>query len=184
MKNLFAKLGGQIAPIPTCIKNTCLLFILLFFIFAMILCAYNGKNDSVIALASILLAIILSPIFSVRVELEKQRQLYLFEKKYQTYRILSVELNDLLAPLRMIMAGLEEKNNGLKKLNEQNSSFSDFYRKNYLFLSKEIRNNIHSLFILIFEILGKNPDVFSLAQEIEKKGMNIIDSIREELQIQ
>lgn len=183
MINRFLKIGGSIAPLPEWLKNISLLLILVGFIVIMIQCAYNGQNESVIALSSILMAIILSPIFSLRAELEKQQQIYIWERKYETYRLLSIQLTDLLAPIRLLQyerTGEEEK---LNKLKIQNAIFASFYRQNCLLFSSKVQAKIKEATILIVQILDKQNDIHSLSDKLEKEVAQIINYIRVELKL-
>lgn len=183
MTNRFLKIGDSIVPLPEWLKNISLLLILVGFVVIMILCAYNGQYEAVIALSSILMAIILSPIFSLRAELEKQQQIYIWERKYEIYRLLSIQLTDLLAPIRLLQYERTREEEKLHKLKKQNTIFTNFYRQNYLLFPSKVRAKIKESAILIIQILGKQKDIYSLSDQLEKEVTQIINYIRVELNL-
>lgn len=178
---------GSIAPISPKVKNFALCVFIVLFSGIMGFLAYQKEFDKVTALAGILIGLVSSQIFSVRAELEKQKQISSLEQKYLIYQNLSYQVNRYLAPIKVISLGVkkdiqEDINNFFK----EEQIFSHMYGKNNLLISSVLRKQFHDLTMLLLEVhltsnMSINKNFLNKVNKAEKIEKNIINIMREEL---
>lgn len=178
---------GNIAPISPKVKNFALCMFIVLFTGIMGFLAYQKEFDKVTALAGILIGLVSSPIFSVRAELEKQKQISSLEQKYLIYQELSYQINRYVAPIKIISLGItKDIQKNINEFMKAEQSFSHMYAKSSFLFSSIVRKKIHDLVILLLKLqltvdISVNKDFLEKVNEVEKLEEDIINTAREEL---
>ena len=178
---------GNIAPISPKVKNFALCMFIVLFTGIMGFLAYQKEFDKVTALAGILIGLVSSQIFSVRAELEKQKQISSLEQKYLIYQELSYQINRYVAPIKTISLGItKDIQKNINEFMKAEQSFSHMYAKNSFLFSSIVRKKIHDLVILLLKLqltvdMSVNKDFLEKVNEVEKLEEDIINTAREEL---
>ena len=134
-------------PLPAWIKNTALALIILGFAGAMCYLALQRDYDRFLALAGILVAIVSSPIFSVRADMEKHLFTLQTEKRYEVYRQLAAHLQTWLGNLYTLAADPRLKEHPKYRANFENGfdTFSMFCAQYSLFFSDGVNELLHDI---------------------------------------
>lgn len=166
--------------------NLILVIILLSFTGTMLLCAYNSAYEIVIALASILVAIISSAIFNVRAEIAKQQQIMSLEKRHIAYQEVCIALNSFIGPLRVLslsdILGKSIIVENIITYHRKENEFCQNYNKNSFLFSEDIIEQIRGLCRITYDI-SQNLTVLTCKdkklQDMIKKAIEAEKDIRE-----